>query len=196
MIVRTLLKLLLILLIAVTASFLVFKTMHPPSNLLFENSDFEKGTLKNWQPTGAAFTSQPTLGDNPTKRGWNQPTHIQAQYWLGTFEQHPSAASPEGAAQNDLPVGTLTSAPFMIRKNKIAFLAGAGNGTPETTISLVVNNNTVLTYTPNAITLGNEAMSPVVWDVSHWLKQKATLEIRDQGTGPWGHINADDFHYE
>ena len=103
MFIRTLLKLLLILVLSLASSFLAFKFMQPSGNLLFDNSDFEKGTLKNWQPAGTAFASQPTLGDNPSKRGWNQPTHIQAQYWIGTFEQHPSAASPEGSAQNDAP---------------------------------------------------------------------------------------------
>lgn len=36
--------------------------------LLFENSDFEKGTLENWMAVGDAFLRQPTKGDNPAAR--------------------------------------------------------------------------------------------------------------------------------
>ncbi len=37
-------------------------------SLLFPNSDFEQGDLRNWTASGNAFQYQPTMGDNPTAR--------------------------------------------------------------------------------------------------------------------------------
>ncbi len=194
-IVQTALKLLAILAVSLLASVAVYWSLQPRGGLLFSNADFEAGSLKNWRPEGSAFESQPTLGDNPVKRGRAKPTAIQGRYWIGTYEKHPSAKAAEGSFQGDEATGRLTSIPFVIRKNKISFLAGAGNGSPATTISLVVEGRTVLTHSPNAFISSEETLARVTWDVSAWRGQKARLVLSDQAFSGWGHLNADDFRY-
>ena len=58
-----------------------------PSELLFDHSDFEKGTLLNWTAEGDAFELQPTKGDNPAARGRERSRH-QGQHWSGTYEDY------------------------------------------------------------------------------------------------------------
>jgi len=188
-------KLTAILFFSLAVAFGIFWLLSPKTNALFQNSDFENGDLTNWQSDGEAFSRQPTLGDNPLKRGRTEPTQFQGNYWVGTYENRPNADSPEGAIQGDPIIGRLTSTSFIIQKSKLSFLAGAGTGTADTSVSLVVNGQTVLTHVPNATLLNAETLTPVVWDVAPWIKQKAHIVIVDQATGAWGHINVDDFHY-
>ncbi len=55
--------------LAMVVLVLVFaSTFAMGAEILFENSDFESGTLKNWTVEGTAFNSQPTKGDNLAKR--------------------------------------------------------------------------------------------------------------------------------
>ena len=89
-------------------------------DLLFENSDFEKGDLTNWTATGDAFDFQPTRDDNPTVRRRNQPSEHQGKYWIGTFEKY--NGKPEfspGQIQGDRPTGTLTSISFTHNQGKV-----------------------------------------------------------------------------
>jgi hypothetical protein len=117
------------------------------------------------------------------------------KYWIGTFE----APDPQKALPNqtfgDLPTGRLVSTTFRIARDKINFLIGAGNGTRETSVSLLVDNRPVLVEVGRGYQTDSEKMSRVVWDVSPWIGQSAQIEITDLATGKWGHINADDFRY-
>lgn len=189
-------KLCIIFVLSVLTGFFTFRVLSPQDKLLFPNSDFEKGSLENWTAEGAAFQNQPTFGDNPLKRGRTRPTEIQGNFWIGTYENRPSADSAEGMSQSDGPMGRLISTPFTLQGSKIGFLAGAGNNTNDTTITLVIDGKTVLTHTPSALVLNEETLQPVVWDVQQWKGKKARIIITDQSFGHWGHINADNFRYQ
>src|SRR6186713_2312335 len=93
------------------------------ADVLFPNADFEAGTLANWTATGAAFTRQPTYGDNTSVRG-NVSAAQQGNYWIGTFENYDGISGNPGDTRGDPPTGTLTSQEFTITRRYLTFRAG------------------------------------------------------------------------
>ena len=95
---------------------------------------------------------------------------------------------------SDQAQGTLTSSVFTITKPYINFLIGGGNhpypgNNDATAVLLLVNGQVVNSATGQ----DNEALNWVAWDVSQFVGQPAQIEIVDQNSGGWGHINADEF---
>ncbi len=157
--------------------------------LLFHNSDFETGTLVNWQPDGDAFNhAQPTLGDNTTTRG-ARPSRHQGNYWVGTFEKYDGRGGRPGDSRGDASTGTLTSEPFQIRSPYLTFLISGGNKPQTCSVALRVGGKEVLAATGHQ----TETMRRVVWDVSAWQGKQAQIVVKDQDREPWGVINVDDF---
>ena len=174
----------------------VYLSLAPKPGLLFANSDFELGTLENWHAEGAAFLNQPTLGDNSAVRHHPLGKTLQGNYWIGTFENRPSGDTEAGAVQGNVPQGHLTSVPFVIKRSTITFYAGAGSGTPQTSVNLWIDDRIVLTAAPALNAQNQESMHLIRWNTAEWLGKKARIQIKDEASGPGGHINADDFRYE
>lgn len=174
-------------------SFLFGCTKGAKDQLLFENSNFETGTLLNWNASGDAFSNQPVWGDNSALR--NNPAEPQGNYWIGTFENRSGQVGNDGDMQGDAPTGVLESIPFVIKGKKISFLLGAGNGTGMTVVGLQIDGQVVHSSTGTGNLTGEEKMQSVVWDVSEFRGKEAKVMIIDLATGAWGHINADNFHY-
>ena len=165
-------------------------------DLLFENSDFEKGTLLHWTAQGTAFLNQPTEGDNAGVRGRGSVAPYD-HYWIGTYENHPAGGrTPAGAAQGDGPVGTLTSIPFTIAGDAITFMMGAGNDSDGTGVALEVDGVRVRFERGRGIYPDSEVMARVTWDVRAWRGKKGQIVIIDNASTHWGHLNADDFRYD
>jgi len=160
----------------------------PEPQLLFKNSDFELGTLENWTAEGNAFNTQPTLGDNPTKRGRPDGSNHQGDYWIGTYEAYTGKTGSPGNTQGDGPTGRLSSCEFTIRHDHINFLVGAG-AHQETSVRLLVDGKTWLLSSGPA----SETMIPVSVDVKKFKGRTARIVLLDNVTGGWGHINADHF---
>lgn len=156
--------------------------------LLFENSDFEKGTLANWTAAGEAFKAQPTKGDNPAARH-REPSRHQGDYWIGTYENFNGKEGKPGAIQGDGLTGTLTSAEFTIRHRYITFRIGAGHLPGQTGVKLICEGKEQLLGTG----FDSESMSRVSFDAGEFKGKAARLVIFDHATGGWGHINVDDF---
>ena len=110
-----------------------FQKEYTPAGLLFPNSDFENGNMVGWKFIGSAFLAQPTKGDNISIRTKSDAeVHHQGDYWVGTYERYQGEDYQEpGEVQGDGPTGSLMSQPFIIKKERIAFLIGGGNK-PET----------------------------------------------------------------
>ncbi len=83
--------------------------------------------------------------------------------------------------------GTLTSPGFRIKKNHIAFLIGGGSNKEKVCINLKIGEEVVLSATGK----NEELVVPLIWDVRKYKGKKAVLEIVDNETGGWGHINID-----
>jgi len=160
----------------------------PDPQLLFENSDFEQGTLQNWTAEGTAFQSQPTKGDNPTKRGRPDASKHQGDFWIGTYENYDGKSGNPGRTQGDGLTGRLTSREFTIAHGYINFLVGAG-AHEGTSVRLLVDGKTFL-LSPG---FASETMQARSADVSAFKGKTAQIVLLDNVTGGWGHINADSF---
>ncbi|MBB5814760.1 GH32 C-terminal domain-containing protein [Streptomyces collinus] len=138
--------------------------------------DFEGGSYGDWTKTGDAFGTAPATGTLPDQQ--------QVTGWLG-----------DGLANSylngDATTGTLTSPEFTIDKDYIDFLVGggahpAGHANP-TAVELVVGGKVVRSATGK----DTETLNWAAWDVRDLAGKKARIEIVDDNTGGWGHINVD-----
>jgi len=88
--------------------------------------------------------------------------------------------------------GRLTSPPLKIERRYINFLIGGGGHPEKTCIRLLVDGKVARTASgPNTQPGGSEALDWCSWDVSDLVGKEAVIEIVDQATGGWGHINVD-----
>jgi len=156
--------------------------------LLFENSDFESGNLKNWTAEGKAFAMQPTKGDNVKVRGRTEGSKHQGNFWIGTYEAYNGTKGKAGETQGDKQIGRLTSKEFEIKKDFINFTIGAGDH-EETSVRIIVDGTTYYLASGRS----TESMSQVSADVKQFRGKKAKIVILDNVSGGWGHINADNF---
>jgi hypothetical protein len=156
--------------------------------------DFEEGNLRGWTPTGDAFAHQPTLDDNPTARHRGQPSHHQGRYWIGTYEKYQGKRGQrQGDIQGDRPQGTLTSAPFTIPRGNLSFLIGGGSNF-KTRVELRVHDpieGDIRAFHETG--RNSETMQRVTWELTPYAGKTGKIRIVDASSGPWGHINVDDF---
>jgi levanase len=144
----------------------------------FEGTDYGQG----WTTTGDFVGTGPVagaIGDQQPVSGY------LGQKLVNTFLNH------------DLSTGTIDSPTFTINSDYIDFLVGGGfhpyTGAPfdpgagPTAINLVVGGQVVDTATGT----NNEALNWASWNVSALKGQQAQIQILDQNTGGWGHINVD-----
>jgi hypothetical protein len=94
--------------------------------------------------------------------------------------------------KGDGTTGTLTSPPLAIEWKYIHFLVGGGKYPGTTCLNLLVEGKVVRTATgPNDRGGGSEKLAWASWDVSKLLAKNGVIQIVDQRTGGWGHINVD-----
>jgi fructan beta-fructosidase len=134
---------------------------------------FEATTYSPWTTTGTAFGAGPAAGTLP---GQQTVTGYLGNRLVNTF------------LGGDASTGTLTSTPFTIQRNYIRFLIGGGNQRGKTCLNLVVNGQVVR----SAVGMGDrEDLTGLQWHVNDLVNSNATLQIVDNATGGWGHINVD-----
>ena len=134
--------------------------------------DFEKKTYEGWTLTGDAFGEGPSHGTE----GGQQP--------VGGFAGHGLVNTFHGG---DKPQGTATSKPFTIARRYIGFLIGGGSHVGKTCINLRIDGKVVRTATGK----DREELEPTSWDVADLKGKHAVIEIVDQSSEGWGHINID-----
>jgi sucrose-6-phosphate hydrolase SacC (GH32 family) len=140
-------------------------------------ADFEGTDYGQWKTTGEAFGPGPAHGTLP------------GQMPVDGFKGKGLVNSFYGG---DKSTGTLTSPPFKIERRFIGFLIGGGKDREKICMHLLVDGKIVRTATgPNDRPGGSETLAPDFWDVSEFADQTAVIEIVDQATGGWGHINID-----
>nr|WP_270889189.1 glycoside hydrolase family 32 protein [Pedococcus sp. 5OH_020] len=138
----------------------------------FEGPDYGHG----WVTTGDLVGTGPvkgTIGDQ------QQVTGYLGQQLVNTFLDH------------DTTKGTITSPAFTITKSHINLLVGGGNHpwttSEPTSVNLLVDGQVVKSATGT----NNEALDWATWDVSQYAGKTAKIQIVDQNSGGWGHINVD-----
>ncbi len=146
-----------------------------PQDILI--AGFEQEDYGDWKATGEAFGPGPAKGTLPR------------QMEVTGFEGKGLVNSYYG---QDKSTGTLTSPPFVIQRKHVNFLIGGGWHPGKACINLIVDGKVARTATgPNRKPGGTERLDPYSWDVSDLAGKTARIEIVDQATGGWGHINVD-----
>jgi beta-fructofuranosidase/levanase/fructan beta-fructosidase len=134
-------------------------------------ADFEGG-YGDWKATGNAFGNTPARGTLPNQQAVDG---FRGQGLVNSY------------LNGDQTRGTLTSPEFEITKDFLSFLIGGGNHPGRTGISLSVDGRTVRIATGD----NAERLAWKNWDVREFRGRRGQLEIFDQETGGWGHINVD-----
>ena len=141
-------------------------------DVVFE--DFEHG-YENWKVEGEAFGKAPAHGTLPNQ----QPVSgFKGQGLVNSY------------LNGDGTTGRLISKPFTIERRFIRFLVGGGSH-PNTQIRLLVDGKVVRATSGK----DNERLEPATWDVALFEGQQAHIEIVDEETGGWGHINVDQIEF-
>src|SRR5579862_4783445 len=144
--------------------------------------DFESGTYQNWKVEGTAFGSVPQTAE--TIAPYQGKINAGGKYFVNSH----NVRQGEDMAAGDRHTGKLTSKPFRIQRDFIAFLVGGGANEEQTCIRLVVDGKIVAT----AAGRNSNQMEPHRWDVREHREKQARIEIVDEGTGGWGNIGVDD----
>src|SRR4051812_48499896 len=150
----------------------------PPAGTVF--ADFEGDTYgPGWTATGTLAGTRPpagTIGDQQPVSGY------EGNQLVNTFIDH------------DNGTGHITSPDFTIDSDYINFLIGGGHhphprdsGNPPTAVTLVVDGQVVRSATGQ----DNEALNWSNWNVADLKGKTAHIDIVDENTGGWGHLNAD-----
>jgi fructan beta-fructosidase len=140
-------------------------------------ADFEGPDYGQWKTTGEAFGPGPARGTLPGQM------HVDGFKGKGLVNSF---------YKGDGTTGTLTSPEFKIERTFIRFLIGGGKDAVKTCMTLLVNGKVVRIATgPNDKPGGSEALAPDFWEVREFAGQTAVIQIMDQATGGWGHINVD-----
>ncbi|HUT13740.1 MAG TPA: glycoside hydrolase family 32 protein [Thermoguttaceae bacterium] len=140
-------------------------------------NDFEGADYGDWKAEGEAFGSGPAKGT------------LGGQMHVSGFEGKGLVNSFLGG---DGPKGKLTSPEFTIQRDYIKFLIGGGGHQGKTCMNLLVDGKVVLSATgPNTQPGGSEFLNWENWDVKQYKGKKAVLQIVDDASGGWGHVNVD-----
>lgn len=129
-----------------------------------------------WTATGDFIDAVPASGALP---GQQTVTGYKGSRLVNTF------------LDGDATTGTITSPSFNISHKYINFLVGGGHFPDQECINLVIGGEVVLTATGS----NSEALVSHTWDVTSFVGQVAVIEIVDQLTGGWGHINVDEITF-
>lgn len=144
-------------------------------DLLIE--DFEGNSYGKWTTTGTAFGARPARGTLPNQMAV---TGYLGKGLVNSFHG------------GDGSTGTLTSPAIKVERNYINFLIGGGKYPGKTCINLLSEGNVVRTATgPNDQPGGSEELDWHSWNVTELLGKSVVIEIVDNHTGGWGHINVD-----
>ena len=142
----------------------------PRPVLLIE--DFEGDTYEKWEVSGRAFGQGPASG---TLQGQQTVSGFMGKGLVNTF------------LEGDTTEGTILSQPFTIQRKRINFLLGGGAHPDQTCIQLLVDGEVVR----SAHGENKERLQWTSWNVAPLQGKKAQIQIVDNHTGGWGHINVD-----
>jgi uncharacterized protein (DUF608 family) len=136
-------------------------------------ADFEGGTYGDWRIEGSAFGTTPANGTLPSQQ---EVSGFEGEGLVNTY------------LDKDLSKGTLTSPEFTIDRRFLNFLIGGGSHTGKTCLNLVVDGKIVRTATGR----NDERLAWETWPVFDLEGATATIQIVDDSTDGWGHINVDE----
>jgi len=143
-------------------------------------ADFEGETYTSlagdWKIQGDAF------GKGPARGAQGEEQHLTGFLGKGLVNTY---------RHSDRTTGKLTSPEFKIERPFIRFLIGGGAHPGQTCINLVVDGKVARTETGQ----DSDAMFPASWNVTDLVGKTARIEIVDNHTGGWGHIDIDQIEF-
>ncbi|HEY3562253.1 MAG TPA: GH116 family glycosyl hydrolase [Kribbella sp.] len=151
-------------------------------DILFENWD--KATYDGWTVTGDAFGAGPvTAAETPDgfRRAFGVRTDLNVSGRFVTSYNFRGTGDPDGYT------GSLTSREFVIERRFVTAWVGGGSHQGETCLNVVVDGEVVASATGTDI----EPLTAVSLDVGKYAGRNAHLQIVDNNTGGWGHVNVD-----
>ena len=140
--------------------------------------DWAKDKYEGWKVEGMAF------GSGPIKK-----TEIPAyQGDVGgdterVVNSHASGPGDSASSKDDA-TGKLTSRPFKIEHDYIAFWIGGGQNEGSTCLNLVVDGKVVRSATGK----GDNHMATQAFEVHGFIGKSGVIEIGDAQSGAWGNI--------
>ncbi len=137
-------------------------------------ADFDGADYGGWTATGTAFGTGPAQGTLPE------------QAPVTGFRGHGLVNSYLGG---DKATGTLTSPEFELKRRYLNFLIGGGAIEGKTCVNILVDGAVVLSATGRE----EESLTTLTFDLGEYSGKRARIQIVDDATGGWGHINADHF---
>ena len=130
-----------------------------------------KGTnYGDWKATGTAFSPGPASGELLSRLA---------------IENAPESGVATSKIEGDQPTGTLTSPPFEIGRKYISFRISGGDYERDTCLNLLIGGKVV----KSATGWRSDRLVPASWDVRRFRGQTAQIQIVDEASGDWGHIN-------
>jgi fructan beta-fructosidase len=140
-------------------------------------ADFDDDDYGEWKIEGEAFGTRPAKGTLP---GQMHVSGFEGKGLVNSF------------LKGDKTTGKLASPEFTIERDYIKFLIGGGGHKGKTCMNLLIDGEIVLSAVgPNMQPGGSEFLNWENWGVKNLKGKTATLEIVDEATGGWGHINID-----
>ncbi len=135
-------------------------------------SDFEQESYAAWRATGTAFRRGPAR---------------DAQLVTLEIENARGRGVASSELEGDSPLGTLTSSPFKVERAYISFLIAGGHYERHTCLNLLVGGKIVRSATG----WNSDRLVEQSWEVREFTGRQAQIQIVDEASGTWGHINVD-----
>jgi sucrose-6-phosphate hydrolase SacC (GH32 family) len=134
--------------------------------------DFRGTNYGTWKQTGTAFKSGPATGGLLLKL---------------EIENSRDQAVASSEMEGDGPTGTLTSPEFKIARPYISFRIGGGDYEHHTCLNLLMEGKVVRSATG----WRSDHLVPASWDVRRYIGRNAQVQLVDEASGDWGHINVE-----
>lgn len=135
-------------------------------------ADFNGDNYGDWTVAGDCFGDRPAQGTLPDQ----QP--VDGFLGHGLINTY---------LQGDRTTGTLTSPQLRVDRRYLNFLIGGGNHPNQTCMNLLFGDKVVRSATGR----NNERLEWCTWDLSDLQGRTVALQIVDQHSEGWGHINID-----
>jgi uncharacterized protein (DUF608 family) len=153
------------------------ETAKPRPDIIVE--DFERG-YDRWKIEGDAF------GSHPVSRAVIPPYQGNLGGEGGQVANSHASAPGNATSEKDARLGKLTSAPFKLQRNFLAFYIGGGQR-DDVGLRLLVDGKAVRLAHGN----NSNQMQRRTINVAEFEGRDAVIEIFDNGSGGWGNIGAD-----
>jgi uncharacterized protein (DUF608 family) len=155
----------------------------PRPDIVFE--DWERATYEGWTVEGDAFGSGPVLADQvPDYMKRFGDLRISGQRFVTS---HNFQAAGGDAGRADAYTGKLTSENFTVERRYVTVRVGGGADAAHTCARVVVDGAVVASVTGD----NTEPLTVRGMDLIRYQGRTARIEIVDEATGGWGHVNVD-----